>query len=74
MIAWPASSKIGLMAWLTVTEAAAHYSLSGSQIRRVLASGVVEGRKVGPLWTVEEGSLKRYLASERKPGPSPKTR
>lgn len=60
------------MAMLTVTEAAARYQLSGSQIRRLLLTGTVKGAKVGPVWTVDEQALRRYLDSDRKPGPPPK--
>jgi excisionase family DNA binding protein len=60
------------MALLTVTEAAGRYPLSGSQIRRLVAAGVVKGARVGPLWQVDSASLERYLASERKPGPTPR--
>lgn len=57
------------MAMLTVTEAADRYPLSGSQIRRLLADGTVKGKKIGPIWTVDERSIEAYLATERRPGP-----
>jgi len=65
----PVRSMIAAMAWLTVTEAAERYPLSGSQIRRLLADGMVKGKRVGPIWTVDERSLTAYLATERRPGP-----
>lgn len=69
-----ASTLAATMAMLTVTEAAARYSLSGSQIRRLVLAGTVKGRKIGPMWTVDEAALKRYLDSERRPGPAPRKR
>jgi len=50
---------------MTVTEAAARWGLSKTCIRRLLADGRVGGRKLGPLWVVDEGSLRLYLANQR---------
>lgn len=60
------------MAWLTVTEAASRYPLSKTHIRDLAAAGVIKSQKVGPLWTVDEASLRRYLDTDRRPGPAPK--
>lgn len=60
------------MAWLTVTEAADRSRLSRTHLRRLITAGVLKGVKVGPLWTVDERSLTRYLATERRPGRVPK--
>jgi hypothetical protein len=57
---------------LTVTEAATRYPLSAYHIRRLVRAGIVKGERIGPLWTVDEQSLRRYLASERRPGRPPK--
>ena len=75
----PVASPMGIaertiaatVAWLTISEAAARFPLSSRQIRHLVKTGVVKGQRVGPLWTLDEGSLARYVKSERKPGPRP---
>jgi hypothetical protein len=60
------------MPWLTITQAAARYPLSASQIRRLAAAGLVERRQIGPIWQVDAADLARYLAT-RKRGRPPKS-
>ena len=57
------------MALISVAEAAARYPLSRRQLSRLVSTGVVKGQRIGPIWAIDEGSLKRYLATERKTGP-----
>jgi excisionase family DNA binding protein len=64
----------GKMPLLTVQEASARFGLSGRQIRKLLAAGTVKGSKRGPFWLLDEASLARYVATERKPGPAPRKR
>ncbi len=56
------------MALLSVSEAAARTSLSGSRIRKALADGQIRGARLETFWLIEEQSLDEFMASPRKPG------
>ena len=45
---------------LTITEAAARLGLEASWVRRLVASGQLQARKVGPIWLVTEESIAAY--------------
>ena len=60
------------MALLSIAEAVARYPLSAGRVRTLVASGKVRGVKFGNSWTVDDESLRAYLATERKRGPKPK--
>ncbi len=61
------SRKRGPTAVLPVAEAAARYPLSADRIRRLARSGALEARRFGKkTWAVDEQSLRRYLAKERR--------
>lgn len=62
------------MALLSVAEAVARYPLSAGRVRSLVAAGTVRGVKFGNSWTVDDESLRAYLATERKRGPKPKAR
>jgi excisionase family DNA binding protein len=46
--------------YISVKEASEKYRLSDSHIRRLLISGVLQGRKFGNAWAVQVTSLDRY--------------
>ena len=57
------------MPFLSVTEAAGRYPVSGGHIRRLARRGLIKARRFGKkAWAVEEQSLRHYLAIERKKG------
>ena len=56
---------------ITVKEAIAEYGLSGAYLRRLLAQGVIRGRKLGASWVIVPASLERFLKTERKRGRPP---
>jgi len=63
MIVGSAGRTLAGMAMVTVSEAAERHKLSRTHIRRLVADGVLKGKKIGPVWTVDERSLTRYLAA-----------
>lgn len=57
---------------VSVDEAAARYPPSADRIRRLARAGVVQARRFGKkAWAVDEQSLRRYLAKERRRGRKP---
>lgn len=65
--------------WLTLAEAEAEARSDGSPIqavtlRRLVAAGRLEGRKVGATWQVSGTALSNYLLNRPKRGPKPATR
>ena len=61
------------MPLLSVTEASTRSSLTGSYLRRLLASGAIKGKKLGgATWAIDERSLTAFLKKERRPGPKAK--
>jgi excisionase family DNA binding protein len=58
---------------LSTTEAHQISGLSRDHIGLMIRQGHIEAMKVGNYWFIFEESLKRYLASPRKPGPKPKS-
>lgn len=60
------------MALISVADAATLAGLSAAHLRRLVASGTLKGRRIGPVWAIDEASLRRYLAKERRPGRKPK--
>lgn len=59
------------MPLLSVAEAARRYGLSPRQLSRLVSTGVLKGQRIGPAWAIDEASLKKYLATDRKPGRKP---
>jgi excisionase family DNA binding protein len=58
---------------LTITEAAARLGLETSWVRRLVTSGQLQARKVGPIWLVSEESVAAYQPRPQgKPGHRPK--
>jgi hypothetical protein len=49
---------------------AANYSgLSASHLRLLVRRGVIWGKKLGRTWFTTEPEVRRYVSSDRKPGP-----
>lgn len=59
------------MALLSIAEATERYPLSAVHIRNLVAAGTLRGVKFGKTWTVDDESLREYLAVEHKRGPKP---
>jgi hypothetical protein len=62
---------------ITTWEAHKKYGLSTGYLRRLLAKGVLKGREAPitsrrKVWFLDENSLKKYLKTDRKPGPKSK--
>lgn len=62
--------------YITTWEAHKKYGLSTQHIRRLLAKKVLKGRPApitsrSKIWLLDEGSLKKYLKTDRKPGRKP---
>lgn len=53
---------------ISVKEASEKYGLSDSQIRRLLISGLVSGRKIARNWLVIPSSIEAYMSNRPKPG------
>lgn len=45
---------------LTLNEAAEVLGLAPATLRSQIRNGAIEGRKVGPVWTVTEDAVKTY--------------
>ena len=60
------------MALLSIAEGAERYPLSSVHIRNLVAAGTIRGVKFGKTWTVDDESLREYLAVEHKRGPKPR--
>ncbi len=62
------------MPLISVAEAAERYPLSVESIRRLARLKIVKAQRFGNAWAVDEASLKRYLRSDRRPGPKKSSR
>ncbi len=60
------------MGWITTGEASQLSGLSGGYLRRLLAKGLIRGKRFGHVWLVSKTSLEKYIVIERKPGPQAK--
>lgn len=56
---------------LTIDQAAREYPFSHDWLRKLCRRGEIVCHKPGRDWLIERASLEAYLATERKPGPSP---
>ncbi len=59
---------------LTTIEASQRYGLTTRHLRHLITHGTIRARRSGLVWLIDEQSLQRYLATDRKPGPKPKRR
>lgn len=50
----------------TVTELAEEAAVSVAYVRRLVADGKIEGRKVGPLWTIPADEARRFIQKRRR--------
>lgn len=57
---------------ITLSEAAQLSGLSHSHLRLLVRKGKIWGAKLGIGWVTTEAAVKKYLATERKPGPKRK--
>lgn len=55
--------------WMSTKEAAEYTGYAQGHIRRLLAKGLVEGRKIGNVWVTTKNALDEYLATNPRPGP-----
>ena len=58
---------------ISLAEAAEIGALSAEHLRTLVRSGKVWGMKIGRNWVTTEAAVKVYLATDRRPGPKPKT-
>ena len=65
-------NNIMIEGYVGTKEAQAIFGLSSAHIRRLLASGRINGIKFGRDWIVERRSLERYMQHPPKPGPKPR--
>lgn len=57
---------------ISTTDAAEKYKLTPSYIARLARNKVIQARKFGRDWIVDEQGLQDYLAQPRRPGPKPR--
>ena len=60
--------------YISTKEASEKYGLSDGQIRHLLISGRIRGRKIARNWLVEPFSIEVYLANRPKRGLRPGTK
>jgi hypothetical protein len=57
--------------FISLRDAAELSGLSHSQLRLLVRTGTIWGRKIGRDWFTTQKVVVDYLAQERKPGPKP---
>jgi|AMZC01.1.fsa_nt_AMZC01001461.1_18 hypothetical protein len=57
---------------ITLSQAAKISGLSHSHLRLLVRQGKIWGTRVGFGWVTTEAAVRKYLASERRPGPRKK--
>lgn len=57
---------------ISLKEAAKLSGLSYSHIRYLARNGELNARKLGRDWVTTEQAVKKYIASDHRPGPKPK--
>ena len=57
---------------ITLSEAAELSGLSHSHLRLLVRQGRIWGARLGFGWVTTEAAVKKYLATERRPGPKKK--
>lgn len=60
------------MGEITLKQAADDTGLSRAYIGRLASLGIIKGRKIGPMWLVDNDSLREYTSHYHKPGPRSK--
>jgi len=57
---------------ITLSQAAKISGLSHSHLRLLVRQGKIWGTRVGFGWVTTEAAVRKYLATERRPGPKKK--
>jgi len=57
--------------WWTTSDLAEAAGVTDAHIRRLCIEGRLECQKLGGRWVIWNESARRWLASDRKPGPKP---
>ena len=60
--------------WISVREASELTGYSEGHIRYLLGLGKVEGRKFGRDWFTTKQALRKYVATDPRPGPKPSSK
>ncbi len=64
----------GISDLISLSEAAEISGLSPSQIRLLVSTSVIWGKKLGRNWFTTSQAVKDYLKIDRRPGPKPQKR
>jgi hypothetical protein len=56
---------------ITVAEAAARTGYTTRHLARLISTGKIAGRKLGPVWVTTVEAVEAYRRSDPKPGPKP---
>jgi len=70
----PEDTPTSITNYVSTREAHEKYGLSDGQIRHLLISGRLRGRKIARNWLVEPSSIEEYLANRPKRGLKPGTK
>jgi hypothetical protein len=57
--------RLGDPRLIPIADAASHYGMSASQIRRLVQADTVKGKRAGRWWTVDPRSLERHVSRRR---------
>jgi predicted HTH domain antitoxin len=68
-----AEEKAAAERLISLTEAAEISGLAQGYLRRLVRTRKMWGVKIARNWVTSEAAVKAYLATERQPGPKPKT-
>jgi excisionase family DNA binding protein len=58
---------------ISLAEAAERCGLSHDHLRNLVRTGKIWGTKIGRNWVTSEAAVRTYLATDRRPGPKPKS-
>ena len=59
--------------WISVKEAAEYTGYTPAHVRYLLRSGTLKGQRFGRDWFTTKKELNEYLATNPRPGPTPKS-
>ena len=59
--------------WIPVKEAAAYTGYTPAHVRLLLRTGAIKGTRFGRDWFTTKKDLDVYLATNPRPGPTPKS-
>jgi len=69
----PRDDKAAAERLISLAEAADRWGLAQDYLRLLVRSGKLWGAKIGRNWVTSEVAVSEYMATERRPGPKPKT-